>query len=100
MMTNKYRGRSHDLHAIDDIDNASEASKAYADMRARAEINALVQRYANNLGFLRLLAMHLDGQSKAKFQKHIQEQADTDPQKKLRDQIKREVYAELGIEHD
>jgi hypothetical protein len=44
-MTNNYRGRSHDLSALNDLDSCSEQTKELADYKAAQEAEMIVNKY-------------------------------------------------------
>ncbi|HEY1247893.1 MAG TPA: hypothetical protein VGE97_02785 [Nitrososphaera sp.] len=102
---NKYRGRSHDLSALDDdIDNMSDMQKQYADSRALQEAQALARKYEKTPTFLRLLAIKLNNVSKEMHDKHLEYKRETDPNRqayeKLKREVTQEVYRDLGLSGD
>src|SRR5262249_33955171 len=95
MTDNKYRGRSHDLRALDDEGNTSEATKVYAEMQARQAVSDIVLKYGSSVTLLKMVShyrnQHVTRQPKTK------EETDYE---RMKQDITRQVHRDLGLVGD
>jgi hypothetical protein len=92
--TNSYRGRSHDLRALDD-GSASDVTKQYAEMQAAREAEAIAKRLGNKPVFLRMVAHHLS--RLAQGQGYAPKETDFD---RLKREVTKDVRRDLGLDDD